>query len=111
MDLTARLALTNERTFANDATLTSRLEYIHRGDYQYRVFNNPLVDTVPSYDVVNLYFDYNPANAPWSVSVGLTNVFDEDGVNSRFSNPFGVLQTSEEFIPPFEAIATIRFGF
>ncbi len=111
VDLTARLALTNERTFANDATLTSRLEYIHRGDYQYRVFNNPLVDTVPSYDVVNLYFDYNPANAPWSVSVGLTNVFDEDGVNSRFSNPFGVLQTSEEFIPPFEAIATIRFGF
>ena len=111
VDLTARLALTNERTLANDAILTSRLEYIHRGEYQYRVFNNPLVDTVPSYDIVNLFFDYSPADAPWGVSVGLTNITDEDGVNSRFSNPFGVLQTSEEFIPPFEAIATFRFNF
>lgn len=111
VDLTARLALTNERTFSNDAVLTSRLEYIYRGEYQYRVWNNPLVDTVPSYDVVNVFFDYNPADGPWGVSVGLTNVFDEDGVNSRFSNPFGVLQTSEEFIPPFEAIATFRFNF
>ncbi len=111
VDLTARLALTNERTFGNGGVLTSRLEYIHRGDYQYRVFNNPLVDTVPSYDVVNLFFDYGPAGGPWGVSLGLTNVFDEDGVNSRFSNPFGVLSTSEEFIPPFEAIATIRFNF
>ena len=111
VDLTARLALTNERTLANDAVLTSRLEYIHRGEYQYRVFNNPLVDTVPSYDIVNLFFDYSPADGPWGVSVGLTNITDEDGVNSRFSNPFGVLQTSEEFIPPFEAIATIRYDF
>lgn len=111
VDLTARIALTNERTLANDAVLTSRLEYIHRGEYQYRVFNNPLVDTVPSYDIVNLFFDYSPADAPWGVSVGLTNVTDEDGVNSRFSNPFGVLQTSEEFIPPFEAIATFRYNF
>ena len=111
VDLTVRLALTNERTLAGGSVLTSRLEYIHRGEYQYRVYNNPLVDTVPSYDIVSLYFDYSPADGPWGVSVGLTNITDEDGVNSRFSNPFGVLQTSEEFIPPFEAIATIRYNF
>ena len=110
-DLTARLALTNERTLGNGAALTSRLEFIHRGEYQYRVWNNPLVDTVPSYDIFNLFFDYSPADGPWGVTVGLTNITDEDGVNARFSNPFGVLQTSEEFIPPFEAIATIRFDF
>ena len=111
VDLTARLALTNQRILGNGATFSSRLEYIHRGEYQYRVFNNPLVDTVPSYDIFNLFFHYSPADGPWGVSVGLTNITDEDGVNSRFSNPFGVLQTSEEFIPPFEAIATIRFDF
>ncbi|MFQ6004500.1 MAG: TonB-dependent receptor [Woeseia sp.] len=111
VDLTARLALTNERTLAGGSVFTSRLEYIHRGEYQYRVWNNPLVDTVPSYDILNLYFDYDPANAPWGVSVGLMNISDEDGVNARFSNPFGVLQTSEEFIPPFEAIATFRYEF
>ncbi len=111
VDLTARLALTNEHTLANDAVLISRAEYVHRGEYQYRVFNNPLVDTVPSYDVFNLYFDYALAESPWSLSLGVTNVFDEDGVNSRFSNPFALLTTSEEFIPPREAIATIRFEF
>ena len=111
VEFSARLALTNDYTFSGGSVLTSRLEYIHRGEYQYRVWNNPLVDTVPSYDIFNLYFNYGPDGGPWSVSVGLTNVTDEDGVNSRFSNPFGVLQTSEEFIPPFEAIATIRFEF
>ncbi|MFQ5548111.1 MAG: TonB-dependent receptor [Woeseia sp.] len=111
VDLTARFALTNEHTFANQAVLFSRLEFIHRGEYQYRVFNNPLVDKVPSYSIVNLYFDYDPLNSPWSMSVGLTNVTDRDGVNSRFSNPFALLTTSEEFIPPFEAIATFRFEF
>ncbi len=111
VEFSARLALTNDYTFGGGSMLTSRLEFIHRGEYQYRVFNNPLVDTVPSYDIVNLFFDYSPADRPWGVSVGLTNITDEDGVNSRFSNPFGVLQTSEEFIPPFEAIATFRFNF
>ncbi len=111
VDLTARLALTNELTLSGGSVLTSRLEYIHVGEYEYRVFNNPLVDTVPSYDIVNLFFDYSPGNGSWGVSVGLTNITDEDGVNSRFSNPFGIWQTSEEFIPPFEAIATIRFEF
>ena len=111
VDLTARLALTNTRSFANRATLTSRLEYVHRGEYQYRVFNNPLVDTVPSYDVVNLLFDYQFANQPFNIGVGATNLFDEDGVNSRFSNPFGLLRTSEEFIPPREVFVTLRYDF
>ena len=111
VDFTARLALTNEQTFANGGVLTSRLEYVHRGDYQYRVYNNPLVDSIPSYDIVNLFFDYGPADGPWGVSLGLTNVTDEDGVNARFSNPFALLTTSEEYIPPFEAIATFRFNF
>ena len=110
-DMARRLPVLEGKRIANDAVLTSRLEYIHRGEYQYRVYNNPLVDTVSSYDIVSLYFDYSPADGPWGVSVGLTNITDEDGVNSRFSNPFGVLQTSEEFIPPFEAIATIRYDF
>lgn len=111
VDLTARLGLTNTHTFANETVLTSRVEYVHRGEYQYRVWNNPLVDTVPDYDTVSLFFLYELRKWPISVSLSVTNLFDEDGVNSRFSNPFGVLQTSEEFIPPREVIGTIRYEF
>ncbi|MBI1732097.1 MAG: TonB-dependent receptor [Gammaproteobacteria bacterium] len=110
-DISARLGLTNTHSFAGGSVLTSRVDYIHRGEFQARVWNNPLVDSVPDYDIVNLFFDYRFAAWPVNLSLGVTNLFDEDGVNNRFSNPFGLLTTSEEFIPPREVIGTIRYEF
>jgi iron complex outermembrane receptor protein len=103
--------LTNTHTFGGGSVLTSQLEYVHRGEYQYRVYNNPLVDTVPSYDIGNVFFQWQPANSGLAISLGVTNVTDEDGVNSRFSNPFALLTTSEEFIPPREVIAAVSYAF
>ncbi|MGQ0429535.1 MAG: TonB-dependent receptor, partial [Gammaproteobacteria bacterium] len=111
VDLAARIGLTNTRKLAGGAALDSRLEWIYRGEYQYRVFNNPLVDTVPDYDIVNLFFNFRPANSRFDFSLSANNLLDEDGVNARFSNPFGVLQTSEEYIPPRELILSARYSF
>ena len=111
VDLSARLSLTNNHSFASSAMLTSRLEYVYRGEYQYRVFNNPLVDTVPSYNIVNLWFNYQFVNQQLNLGIGASNLFDEDGVNARFSNPFGLLSTSEEFIPPQEVFISLRYDF
>lgn len=111
VDLTARLALTNTLDLADGATLTSKFAYLYRGEYQYRVFNNPLVDTVPSYNIVNLLFNYQFENQRFNLGFGATNLFDEDGVNARFSNPFGLLTTSEEFIPPQEVFIALRYDF
>ena len=111
VDVSARIGLTNEHSFANGAVFTSRADWIYRGEYQYRVFNNPLVDTVPSYDIVNLFFNYKPANSAFDFSLGASNLFDEEGVNSRFSNPYGLLTTSQEFIPPREVIFSARYSF
>jgi len=110
VDFSARMALTNSHEMG-DGILTSRIEYVHRGEYQYRVYNNPLVDTVPPYDIFNLSFDYHMPNRNLSVGLGASNLFDEDGVNSRFSNPFGLLTTSEEFIPPQEVFGFFRLDF
>jgi len=110
VDFAARIALTNSVEMGN-GTLTSRFEYVHRGEYQYRVYNNPLVDTVPSYDIFNLLFDYHMPNRNLSIGLGASNLFDEDGVNSRFSNPFGLLTTSDEFIPPQEVFGFFRLDF
>jgi iron complex outermembrane receptor protein len=111
VDWSARLALTNSRNFDNNATLVSRLEFVYRGNYQYRVFNNPLVDAVPSYAIINLLFRYEFTKQDLSVGVAATNLLDEAGVNSRFSNPFGLLTTSEEYIPPREVFVTLRYNF
>lgn len=111
VELMARLALTNTHTFGDGSTLASRLEYLHRGEFQARVFNHPLVDRVPSYDVVNLHFDYSFAQMPLSLTLSLTNLFDKNGVNNVFTNPYGLWTTSEEFIPPREVVASATYRF
>ena len=47
VDLTARVALTNTHAFSDGSELSSRVEYVHRGDFQARIFNHPRVDSVP----------------------------------------------------------------
>ncbi len=107
----ARLALSYNRSFGNGSTLASRLEWVHRGEFQARVFNHPEVDRVPSYNVVNLHVEYEFARLPLSLSLGLTNLFDKDGINNVFTNPYGLWTTSHELIPPREAIASVKYRF
>ncbi|MEQ8517287.1 MAG: hypothetical protein RIC38_16945, partial [Chromatocurvus sp.] len=107
-DYLGRLALTNESSLGG-GSLVSRLEVVHRGEMQARVFNNPLVDTIPDYTIANLSFDYAMANYPVNMRLLVSNLTDEDGVNNSFSNPFGVWSTSEEFIPPREVMFSIRY--
>ncbi len=111
VDLASRLTLTHTHAFSDGSVLSSRLDYIYRGDYQYRVFNHPDVDTVPSYSTVGLFFGYDFAGKPLSLTLSATNLTDEDGVNSRFTNPYGVHTTSDELIPPREFLGTFRYRF
>jgi len=107
-DITARLGLSNTHAFAS-GVLSSRVEYVHRGKMQARVWNNPLVDQIPSYDIVNLFFSYEMNNLPLTLNLSATNIFDEDGINNTFNNPYGLWTTSNEYIPPAEVIGSIRF--
>ena len=109
VDLTARIALTNTHTFSDGSGFNARVEYVHRGDFQARIFNHPRVDRVPGYDLVNLYFAYEPAAMPLSFSLSVTNVFDEDGINNVFTNPYGLWTTSNEYIPPREVIGSVTY--
>ena len=95
--------------FFASGVLSSRVEYVHRGKMQARVWNNPLVDQIPSYDIVNLFFSYEMNNLPLTLNLSATNIFDEDGINNTFNNPYGLWTTSNEYIPPAEVIGSIRF--
>ncbi len=109
--LMARLALSNTQTLGNGSTLASRLEWVHRGEFQARVFNHPEVDRVPSYNIVNLHVQYDFASAPLSLALSATNLFDRDGVNNVFTNPYGLWTTSHELIPPREVVASVKYWF
>ena len=111
VELMARLALSNTQSLGNGSSLASRLEWVHRGKFQARVFNHPEVDTVPSYNVVNLHFEYEFADAPLSLALSVTNLLDKDGINNVFTNPYGLWTTSHELIPPREVIASVTYRF
>ncbi|MCY4282701.1 MAG: TonB-dependent receptor [Gammaproteobacteria bacterium] len=83
-------------------------QYIHRDGFQHRIFNNPRTDDVPSYDVVNLMLTITPDGYPWYVELMGMNLTDEDGINARFTDVFGVGATGDELIAPRQYMA--RFG-
>ena len=91
--------------------LTAKAQYIYRGKYQYRLFNDGATDTTPSYSQVNLFVRYEPEGTNLSFSFTATNLFDEDGINSRFSDPYGSAQTYDTYIAPRQVIGTIGYKF
>ncbi len=83
-------------------------QYIHRDGFQHRIFNNPRTDDVPGYNVVNLMLTITPDGYPWYIELMGMNLADEDGVNARFTDVFGVGATGDELIAPRQYMA--RFG-
>jgi iron complex outermembrane receptor protein len=90
---------------------TPQIQYIYRGDEWARIFNDPTLDKVGSYGVVNVNFEYAPTGSPWRVSLAATNIGNVAGVNSRYTDPYGTGQTSQEYIPPAQVIGTVRYAF
>ena len=86
-------------------------EYTHRGEFQQRIFNNPQTDRVPSYDVFHVTLGVRPNAADWHLELLLMNVSDEAGVNSRFTDVFGVGATGEELIPPRQVMVRVGTSF
>jgi iron complex outermembrane receptor protein len=91
--------------------LLSRLEYIYRGGFDYRIFNDQTLDRVPSYDQWNLFFQLTPPAGHWNYSLGISNLFNVAGINARYTDPYGTGQTSNEYIPPRQVIGTVAYHF
>ncbi|CAN5455588.1 TonB-dependent receptor [soil metagenome] len=92
-------------------TLTVRPQWEYRGKYTYRVFNVGSLDQVPSYNLWNLWIGYQPNIEHWSFSLSATNLTDRDGVNSRFTDPYGSSVTSNTYIPPRQFLVSARYDF
>ena len=92
-------------------TLRSHAELIYRGKFQYRIFNDGARDVVPGYTQVNANVVFMPQDTRWTIGLTVTNIFDKAGIASRYSNPFGSFTTSDMYIPPRQAIASVKYEF
>ncbi|WGL15185.1 TonB-dependent receptor [Microbulbifer bruguierae] len=108
--VTADLSLQYSNTFASGTAFTGTLQYTYRGSFSQRIFENPAVDKVPAYNLVNAVAAFDLPNS-WGFDLMAMNLFDEDGVNSRMSDVFGVNATGEELIPPRQLMARARYQF
>lgn len=92
-------------------SVTPRIEYVYRGPEWARVFNEPNLDHIGGYGIVNVNATYRPNIGHFSLSLIATNVANIAGVNSRYTDPYGTGTTSQQYIPPRQIMGTIGFSF
>jgi iron complex outermembrane receptor protein len=92
-------------------TLTPRVQVVYRGSEWARIFNEPSLDRIPSYTVTNLNLEYLPPGGHLHFDLAATNVFNEAGINSQYTDPYGTGQSSRQYIPPRQVIFTVGYRF
>jgi iron complex outermembrane receptor protein len=110
-EFTGNVALNWNTTLQGGGDLYSSLQYTYRGEFKHRIFNNDVTDIVPSYDVIDLVVGYSPQGKDWSIQLIAKNLTDEDGVNARFTDVFGVGATGDELIGPRQFMARFSIEF
>ena len=86
---------------------TGILQYV-RGEFQQRVNNNPIVDAIDAYDILNLTASIDFVGDRWGLDLMFLNASDEDGVNSSMTDVFGVAATGIELIPPRQFMVRVE---
>ncbi|MFT6779775.1 MAG: iron complex outermembrane receptor protein [Paraglaciecola sp.] len=109
--LTADISLGFEDQMKDGSYIRAGIQYTYRGEFEQRVFNNPEVDNVDAYDLVNLTISYDDPDEIWGVDLIAFNLLDEDGVNSAMTDVFGVNETGFQLVPPRQLIARFRYNF
>jgi iron complex outermembrane receptor protein len=109
-EFTADLSLVYETELASGNSMTAVMQYVKRGEFEQRVSNNPIVDSIPAYDIFNLTVGIDFMTNV-SVDFMLLNATDEDGINSSMTDVFGVAATGLELIPPRQIMTRISYNF
>jgi iron complex outermembrane receptor protein len=107
---TADISLIYSKDLPSGNIFNTALQYVKRGEFEQRVSNNPAVDFVDSYSIVNFSIGIDYAN-DWSLDFIFLNMTDEDGVNSSMTDVFGIAATGIELIPPRQIMTRISLDF
>ena len=110
-EFTADINLTYETTLASDNEFSSIVQFIRRGDFEQRVSNNSLVDSIDAYNLFNVTASIDFVSSNTGIDFMLLNIADEDGVNSSMTDVFGVAATGLEYIAPRQFMVRFRREF
>ena len=110
-EFTADVNFTYETSLSSGTLVTSIFQFIHRGDFQQRVSNNPAVDAIDSYDLINFTLGFDFVGDKWGLDFMILNATDEDGVNSSMTDVFGVAATGLELIPPRQYMLRLSMNY
>jgi iron complex outermembrane recepter protein len=108
---TANLALTYNTDISSWGTFDGTFSYTYRGDFKHRIFNNPTTDEVDDYNTLDLVLRFAPNDGPWRIELIGKNLTDEDGINARFTDVFGVGATGDQFISPRQYMVRAGIDF
>ena len=108
---TGNLALNWDSELGAWGDMRTTFQYTYRGDFKHRIFNNDKTDVVDSYDVIDLVVGFYPGNADWRLELIGKNLTDEDGINARFTDVFGVGATGDELIAPRQYMVRVGLDF
>ena len=110
-DFTADINLIYETELDSGGYFTGTLQFTRRGEFQQRVSNNPLVDAIDAYNLINLTASIDFPGDEWGMDYMILNINDEAGVNSSMTDVFGVAATGLELIAPRQVMVRLRKNF
>ena len=110
-EFTADISMTYESVLSSGTEFTGVIQYVRRGEFQQRVSNNPLVDNIKAYNILNLTANYNFAGDTWGLDLMLLNATGVEGVNSSMTDVFGVAATGLEYIAPRQFMVRLSKQF
>ena len=110
-EFTADITMTYETVLSSGTIFTGILQYVERGEFQQRVNNNPIVDAIDAYDILNLTASLDFVGDKWGLDFMILNATDEDGVNSSMTDVFGVAATGLELIPPRQYMLRLSMNY
>ena len=110
-EFTADITMTYETVLSSGTMFTGILQYVERGEFQQRVNNNPIVDAIDAYDILNLTASLDFVGDKLGLDFIILNATDEDGVNSSMTDVFGVAATGLELIPPRQYMLKLSMNY
>ena len=110
-EFTADINLTYETILASGNEFSSIVQFIRRGDFEQRVSNNSLVDSIDAYNLFNVTASIDFVSSNTGIDFMLLNIADKDGINSSMTDVFGVAATGLEYIAPRQFMVRFRREF
>ena len=91
--------------------ITPRLGIVSVGPQWARIFNEPGLDNIKGYELVNLDITYTPVGKPLKFAITATNLMDKAAVNSKFTSPYESGLTSLQYVAPRQIIFSVGVSY